>query len=263
MAQIDNGENGGLAGKSQADIHNAPDVNSHRLHNTKNNHKVRRIIRLKFSDYIALIALSIAVLGAIYNLIGWLKGPVVSFRSPELVSFHCFPATEQGDNLICGSDSNVMIAGTNMTYVNAGRAEYSAVLIDETATLEIPSRKSALLHWHEFSNVTTLGAQGTLAYATVIPGASSIAHETRFFAREEPCVSPCDPGEDFVPWSVFVAALADPKQAIKVKFSAKVSAGGEIEQSSECAVFISDAVRSEFKTKGSLKTRITSLTCNY
>lgn len=219
------------------------------------------VSKLKFSDYISLIALLIAAAGAAYALVGWLKGPVISFQSPELISFHCYPATEQGDSIICGADSNVMVAGTNMTYVNAGRPEYNAVLLDETATLHISSRKDAVLHWHEFSNVTTLGAQGTLAYATVVPGASSIAHETRFFAREQPCAAPCDARENFVPWSEFVAAAADPKRTIAVTFSARVSAGGDVLLSKTCNVYLSDAARVEFKAQGSLKTRITSLTC--
>jgi hypothetical protein len=218
--------------------------------------------RFKPSDYMSLAALIIAAVTAIYSLLGWLQGPTILFRSPELVSFHCYPAIQKQGSLECGPNSNVMIAATNMTYVNEGRPEYGGILLDETAILRISSRKDATLHWHEFSNVTTLATGAvTLASATVIPGSSSVAHETRFFARDEPCSAPCDPRSNFVPWSAFVAAVAEPARAVSIVFSARVSARGEIVRSGVCNVFMSEVDRAEFRKLGVGKTSITSLTC--
>jgi hypothetical protein len=156
-----------------------------------------------------------------------------------------------------------MIAATNMTYVNDGRAEYGAILVDELATLRIGDGNSATLHWHEFSNVTTLNAASVMAAATLIPGASSIAHETRFFARDEACAAPCDPHRNFIPWKQFIAAASDKEQQISVIFSARTRARREKVYSKTCGLFISDRDRSRLAAQGSKITRITSLTCRY
>jgi hypothetical protein len=217
--------------------------------------------RFKPSDYMSLAALIISATTAFYNLLGWLEGPTISFRLPELVSFHCYPATESNGSLECGPASSVMIAANNMTYVNKGRSEYSGVLLDETATLRISGRKDATLHWQEFSNVTTLGSGATTATATVIPGSSSIAHETRFFARDEACKDPCDERRNFVPWSEFVTTVSDPGRTVNILFTAKLSTRGEVSVSASCDVFFSKTDRAELRQLGVKKTRLTSQTC--
>jgi hypothetical protein len=218
--------------------------------------------QLKPSDYMSFVALLISVATATYNLVGWFEGPTITFRPPQLVSFHCYPATKKNEGVECDQESNVMLAGTSMTYVNSGRPEYGGILLDEAAAIHISTRSEATLHWQEFSNLATLGTGNfTLASATMIPGSSSIAHETRFFARDEPCIAPCNPRSNFVRWSDFAAAAADPANRISVTFSTRVATPNERMLTGTCDVFIDEVDRAQFHQLGIKKTNITSLTC--
>src|SRR5262249_31190466 len=120
--------------------------------------------RLKPSDYMSFAALAISAVTAIYNLVGWWQGPVISFVAPEKVSFHCYPAKPNAeDDLECHPKSNLAVRATNLTYVNNGRHEYGGALLDETATVRISSLGEVTLHWNEFSNLNTGGSSSTNA----------------------------------------------------------------------------------------------------
>lgn len=204
--------------------------------------------RLKPSDYISFTALLISAAAAFYGLLGWFKGAIISFIPPEAVSFECYP-TKPGDDE-CGAQSILSVRAGNMTYVNEGRPEYGAVLVGETVTVRISSSKEAKskeakLHWSTFSNLNPdAPSEPKIASAQLIPGASAIAHETVFYAREEPCSS-CDPRTNFVPWAEFVKAIADPSRKISLSFSPTVRANTI--PSKSCDVFLSDAVRNRFQ----------------
>ncbi|UPJ53446.1 hypothetical protein IVB30_20280 [Bradyrhizobium sp. 200] len=221
-------------------------------------------LSLKPSDYISLTALALSLTTALYNGWGWLQGPKVSFYPPELVSFHCTEVEGPEDKPKCKPDSHVFIAGSSMTYLNSGRPEYGAVLLEELATLSFDPKRPIKLHWHEFANLTSLSASSSQAAAIQLPGASSIAHETRFFARDEACKSPCDPAKNFMKWTDFLDHLVTKKEDATVTFSAKWRGGGEPEiQSAACKAFISDEDRTRWARKLGELTRLSSLTCRY
>ncbi|MET4481597.1 hypothetical protein ABIB66_006157 [Bradyrhizobium sp. F1.13.3] len=221
-------------------------------------------LSVKPSDYISLTALLISLSTAVYNAWGWVQGPRVSFYPPELVSFHCTAVEGPDEKPKCKADSNVFVAGSSMTYLNSGRPEYGAVLLEERAALAFSPQQPVTLHWQEFANLTSLSASSSQAAAIQLPGASSIAHETRFFPRDEPCKSPCNPAKNFMRWTDFLDHVVTKKQDVTVTFSAKWRGGGEPEsQSRACSVFVRDDDRKKWATELGELTRLSSLTCRY
>ena len=149
-----------------------------------------------------------------------------------------------------------------MTYINEGESGYNGLLVGETATLKLGDRSEVELKWQEYSDVTTLGASGRDAIAQVIPGASVIAHETRFFPRDEACSLPCDVRKNFLAWKDFAAAVGDSHTTVSIKFTATLRGQNETKTSAKCRVFLEPIDREDFARLGLAKTNATSLVCS-
>lgn len=106
----------------------------------------------------------------------------------------------------CRSDSRVTVIG-QMTYLNKGDADYNGVVLREQAKIRFPS-KEIVLNWQYFSNITTVGNTGeSNAAPTLIPGRSSVSHETRFFPKLLVCgrgMKDCDSHYNWYLWGHFI-----------------------------------------------------------
>lgn len=202
----------------------------------------------KSIDPLSIIALILAVLSSAWQLLGYLGGAQVDLILPELVE-------------IRASKAGWTIVNAQMSYVNTGRAEYSAVVEQEFVHLRVLGRepqaqasRSVDLFWQYFIT-TDYFARNELrtnedAHPFVAPGAGSVSHQTSFFPRSQYC-NECKPYANYLSWSDLLHEL-EQSDRLEFTFVAKIFNGETIKKF--CVMPVDDRMRMLMK-KNRLHTR--------
>jgi hypothetical protein len=198
-------------------------------------------------DPIAVAALLLALASSTWQVVGYFQGAKVDLLLPELVE-------------IRNSPRGYTTVNAQMSYVNSGRAEYSAVIRREVVrmlihTAGVASRLSmpVELAWQSF--VITTPEKGAIstsddAHPFVVSGASAISHQTSFYPRTQYCKD-CPPSANFLSWKDLLSATAKADR-LDFQFTADVFGGNRIVKS--CSVYV-DKGMLDFMQKSNYYTR--------
>ncbi|GEM_PF-2340295 len=146
---------------------------------------------LSVSDYVAVSGFALALVGNGYLLIEHLRGAELTFFPPDEVEFRCTEFDHVGPDQFdsdpdghyhCSQRSNLTLTAT-MSYVNTGRVNYNAVLRREYASVRFSAKNKVDLGWQYFSDITSVDVEEKVAVPSLIPGAGSLSHETRFYPK--------------------------------------------------------------------------------
>jgi hypothetical protein len=194
-------------------------------------------LRLGYTiDPIAVAALLLALASSAWQVVGYFQGAKVDLLLPDLIEIRNSP---QGYTTV----------NAQMSYVNSGRAEYSAVIQRESVQVRIHSTnvanqasRSFKLEWQSF--IITKPEQPNVistsddAHPFVVSGASGISHQTSFYPRIQYCKG-CPPAANFLSWKDLLSTAAKTDR-LDFEFTANVFGGNRIAKS--CTVKVDEGM---------------------
>lgn len=196
----------------------------------------------------SVVALVISVTTAAWQIAGYLSGPEVQLIAPTSVTFRHWPV---------GDRSTTALTATTMNYVNHGRKDYDALVMEEEAELQFAGRSPLLMKWWWF--VGPDGSPQEQAHPVVVPGGGVRAHETRFAPRIRLCppTQSCDEAishADFLPFDQFLAlAASDADTAtVRIKLKARIFERDDRQIDYECVVRFDSRVQSILQAQAKL-----------
>ena len=191
---------------------------------------------------LSVIALIVALASSFWQVIGYLQGPKVDFILPELVEVR---ASRDGWTTV----------NAQMSYVNTGRADYSAIVQQELVRVQVRRRGAAgqvprriELYWQSFITTDYAGKNELRtnedAHPFVAPGASAASHQTSFFPRTIYCKG-CNQYANYIKWDDFLQETLH-GDGLEVEFVAKIFNGKTLMK--KCVIPLDDRMRAFMKT---------------
>jgi hypothetical protein len=195
----------------------------------------------KTVDPLAVIALVLALGSSAWQAVGYLQGAKVDFILPELVE-------------IRASREGWMTVNAQMSYVNTGRAEYSAIVQQELVRVRVHGKGPAgqvprrvELYWQSFITTDYAGKNELRtdedAHPFVVPGASAVSHQTSFFPRSIYCQG-CNQYANYIKWDDVVQETWH-GDSLEFEFLARIF-DGTIKKK-KCVVPLDDRMRAFMK----------------
>lgn len=230
---------------------------------------------------LSLIGLVLSLVVAFYQLWGFAWGPQPGIVPPDLVAFHCsraddVPATElagmpadrrarldrPSDPIECEPDSYMFLRATSVALTNLGYPDYGTIVQSEWASVHFGGKRTVLLYWEFFNNVTTSGSSADIAQPQVVPGASAFARETDYYPRDFACSgATCDVRRDYLTWRDFETLMLDPTLQVSVEFSARFRDRFDRTVTQSCKLFVGDEDRKDVADLQMMKTNLRQLVC--
>lgn len=185
----------------------------------------------KRTDFLALAAFTLALLTAVYQLFGFLRGfDVVIFRPEQvLVVFDDY-----------GNSRQVTRIHARMAYVNQGQSGYNAALAKERVLFTLGGRTYEQA-WQVFQAFDSNGTElvphfESDARPIAIEAGSAVSHETYLAPHPNPCLADaddCDRWTNLLSPNQFVALLKHEK-TIEFAFVAELFGGDSV--TTECTI---------------------------
>ena len=183
-------------------------------------HEEHRRFRLGYEvDPLALIALLLALVSAVWQVLGYFKGADIILMAPKWVEIRALNLGGEGSNYS-------VYVRSQMSYVNKGRPEYPSVITSEDVRMSYHGNGGGIIHFDSielhgsFWNQTGKAKPGPEdgAHEFMVAGLGVESHEVDFYPERLVCDG-CRSDINFIQWSDLVAAV---KQGGMIDFDFEV-----------------------------------------
>lgn len=196
------------------------------------------------TDFLALAAFLMALVSALYQLSGYLRGDQVTLHPPPQVTITFSDY---------GGGQRYLRLGARMAYSNSGHVGYNAVLAEERVHFSF-DEVQYLQYWQAFQTFDSIGDKlvphfQSDAHPVPVMAGSAKSHETFFAAQPERCRKgqSCDPWVHLIRRGPFLKGIQN-SSTLEFIFEASLVGGGEL--SVACEIDVTDDLRRNLVQKG-------------